>query len=142
VCAWLVFRERRALLEAPRGSSAWGLVALGAAVWLLDAGLLERSVELTGLALVLALLRSTLAFFGRATARRLAFPFVFALFLVPVRPAFLVILTKRMKIVASWLAVTMIHAVGIPAVRDGPDIHLEGAALSVGDACSGLKNAV
>jgi exosortase len=142
VSAWLTYERRdqlRKLLPHP-ASSALALVLGGLALLVL--GRLAAELFLMRVSL-LVLVTGLLAFIcGYAYVRALALPLAFLLFMVPLPTIVLNAVTLPLQFVASEVAVTILHWLALPALREGNVIVLPNAALEVVEACSGLRSMV
>ncbi|HEX2763749.1 MAG TPA: exosortase A [Allosphingosinicella sp.] len=135
ILAWLVWQrlpELKAL--SPRAwPAALGLVAAGAASWLLgEAGgvALFRHVGL-----VLMLQGSVAACLGKAVMRGLAFPLFYALFLVPFGEE----LVPPMQVLTAKMSMALLALTAVPAHIEGIFISTPAGLFRVAEACSGVK---
>lgn len=133
ILAWLVWQRRPvlALLTPEYALSGVGLVALGALLWLAGAAgyvalFRQAGLVIAGQGLVIALL-------GIPVARALAFPLVFALFLIPAGSEFEPIL----QLMTADIAVFLLHLVDTPALLEGVFIATPAGLFRVAEACSG-----
>lgn len=140
VVLWLLWSGRDAFLSAaqPRPLAGW--------LWLLP-GLLLYAVGRSQDILIFeigsaipVLVGCLLALVGPAAVRRLWFPLLFLIFLIPL-PGFLVdAITGPLKQYASALAAQILFAAGYPIARAGVLLHLGPYQLLVADACSGMHS--
>ncbi|MFP5465779.1 MAG: exosortase B, partial [Gammaproteobacteria bacterium] len=140
VVLWLAWSGRDAFSAAtqPRPLAGW--------LWLLP-GLLLYAVGRSQDILILeigsaipVLVGCLLALVGPAAVRRLWFPLLFLIFLIPL-PGFLVdAVTGPLKQHASALAAQLLFAAGYPIARAGVLLHLGPYQLLVADACSGMHS--
>ncbi len=135
ILAWLVWlrREELAKLE-PRG---WlpGLAWLGAGLVLWLAG---RTAEINLFAqagAVIAFQGALVALAGVRATLVLAFPLLYAAFLVPFGDELIPLLQE----ITARIAVALTHASGVPAVIDGLYIDTPGGKFVVAEECSGVK---
>ncbi|MFA9201834.1 MAG: exosortase A [Cypionkella sp.] len=135
ILAWLVWLRRDELARVePR---AWwpGLVWLGAGLVMSLAG---RAVEVNLLAqagALAALQGALLAMLGVRVALVLAFPLLYAAFLVPFGDE----LIPALQQVTAHIAIGLTHASGVPAISDGLVIDTPGGKFIVAEECSGVK---
>lgn len=135
----------RAKLPELGPSRRWpvGLGGVGAALALYAAGLAAGGVALQGLALVLALCGLVAFRWGLAGLRRLAFPLVFLLFMIPLPAAWLAPVVVGLQLGVSSAAVAVLHEFGVAVLREGNVIVIPGGSeLFVGEACSGITSVV
>ncbi|MFZ7126486.1 MAG: VPLPA-CTERM-specific exosortase XrtD [Desulfobacterales bacterium] len=118
--------------------SAWGLLVLTAAVGLMVLGELGAVETIVYGGLWLAIVGLTVLLYGRRS-RHLAFPLLVLVFMVPL-PAFINrMLTFRLKMAATTLAVKIMRLFDISVLQSGNIIDLGIDKLQVVDACSGLR---
>jgi exosortase len=142
VSAWLVYerRDRLAKLTVRPAASAIPLVVTG--VLLLAMGLLAAELFTTRLSF-LVLITGFVAFnLGWAFVRALALPLGFLLFMVPLPTLVLNAVSLPLQFVASQYAVSVLQAIGIPALREGNVVMLPNVSLEVVEACSGIHSLV
>ena len=77
--------------------------------------------------------------YGWRRSRRLFFPLLILLFIVPMPPYINNMLTFKMKMAASTLSVEMLRVMGISVLQNGNILDLGVTKLQVVDACSGLR---
>lgn len=135
ILAWLVWLRRREIARVkPQG---WwpGLVWLGGglALWL---GGRELGVNLFAQAgAVMAFQGATIALIGVRASLVVAFPLLYAGFLVPFGDELIPLLQQ----VTAQMAVALTHASGVPAVVDGLYIDTPAGRFVVAEECSGVK---
>jgi exosortase D (VPLPA-CTERM-specific) len=71
--------------------------------------------------------------------RRLIFPWILLLFMIPLPPFINNMLTFNLKLAASALATQMLRLSGVSVLREGNIIDIGVEKLQVVDACSGLR---
>jgi exosortase B len=141
VIAWLVWRERAALVNEPARTAPY------AGVSLLVAGLLVyvigRSQDITIFetgALIPILAGTLLALRGTAGLRAFWFPLLFVVFLIPLPGIFVDSLTGPLKAQVSQIAEQLLYVAGYPVARTGVTLTVGQYQLLVADACSGLNS--
>src|SRR5206468_1408372 len=139
VSAWLLLRQRAELAMVPRRPGASGAIVCAASLWLVAASTLESVLAGQVLGVVGLVLGIALSFGGPAFVRRAWFPFAFLLAAVPLPVSIELALSARLQVLAAALSAGSLRVLGVPAVRDGTRILLEGGTITVGDACSGLR---
>jgi exosortase len=111
------------------------VLSLSSFVWGRHAGALEFLV----LSLGLLVLGSALCVLGRRAGRELAPALVILLFAIPIPGVVLNHVLLPMQLVAASQLEWMLHALGIPAIREGIALQLPHRAISVIETCSGLR---
>jgi exosortase len=114
------------------------IIALGGAIYL--AGILAAELFTMRVSLVVALTGALWALEGPARLRVMRFPLLFLLAMIPLPYVFYYRLTFPLQLESSRLAAGVLDALGMPLVRAGNVIHLEGYSLEVVSACSGLRS--
>lgn len=89
---------------------------------------------------VFVLCALVLLFFGTKTARHLGFGFFFLIFMVPLPPSFVDVLTLPLKIAVSYTVEHILYALHYPVARSGVVLTVGHYQLLVADACSGLNS--
>jgi exosortase len=142
VALWLAYERRNDWIRlSPHPARSALALILGGIVLLLLGGL---AAEVFVMRMSLLLLGTgLLAFvFGYAYVRALALPLAFLLFMVPLPSIVLNEITLPLQFVASEMAVTFLHWLALPALREGNVIVLPNGALEVAEACSGVRSLI
>ncbi|HKW14955.1 MAG TPA: exosortase/archaeosortase family protein [Candidatus Krumholzibacteria bacterium] len=136
----LAWRRRSAWALTPSRPDARGLVLLTVAGVMYLAAILAAELFTMRCSLVLALAAVVWTVEGSARARIMRFPLFFLLAMIPIPYVFYYRLTFPLQLESSRLAAGVLSAMGMPLVRAGNVIHLEGYSLEVVSACSGLRS--
>jgi exosortase len=137
--AWRLWARRPPAMPLHGGS--WGGLALtagGLAVYLL--ALMQRAYFVATLAMIAVLAGLVWHLLGPAALRRLAFPILFLLFMVPL--PFVEPMSVPLAQLTGGLAAQTIRLFGVPITVDGAQVTLPNANLVVGAQCSGLRSIV
>lgn len=79
---------------------------------------------------------------GREWFRKLRFPILYLLFMIPL-PYFLYNeIAVPLKLFAARVSTAALHAMNYTLLREGNVLHLPGLTLEVADACSGMRSLV
>jgi exosortase len=97
------------------------------------------TTRLSGLIVITGLIGFIL---GYNYIRTLALPLAFLLFMVPLPALVLNAIAFPLQLLASQMAVGILHGIGVPALREGNVIALPNITLEVVEACSGLRSLV
>lgn len=119
---------------------AWAglaLALLGAAMQLAGAYFYVR--WLAGVALIPYLGAAVLMAGGWPMLRWAAPALAFLVFMVPLPYRYEAMMKEPLKLAATLASTCTLQTLGLPALREGNIIVLDGAELGVEDACSGLK---
>jgi len=128
-------------LRASAGRPAWGGVLLMLLVFaLLWLGTRGGQSRFSQVALCLAIPAFAWAGWGRNTARLLAYPSAFMLFILPLN--FLDFITLPLRLLSSYLATGLLNGFSVGVVRQGSALLSTTGkfSLDVADPCSGIKS--
>jgi len=139
VFLYLVYSNKNALMRLEISPSMYGTAVLLFAGFLFIAGRLGSVETLIYVAIWLSVVGTFLLLFGVRITTANAFPLFILAFIIPIPPFLNQLLTFRLKLIASTIAVNMCHAIGISALREGNIIDLGITQLQVADACSGMR---
>jgi len=142
VAAAMAWSRRERFAAASRRAEPLGLALLALSLLMYVAGLLADLLSLQGVALPAALAGLAGWRRGRSAARVLAFPIGYLIFLVPVPPQWLAPLVTALQVFVTRLAMVLLHAFEVPALREGNVIVLPEGSLFVAEACSGITSIV
>lgn len=140
MAGWLAWRRRARVLSAPRTPDAAGFTLLSIAALVYLTGTAAAELFTTRLSLVLVVAGLVWTLEGRARARPLAFPIAFLACMVPLPYVFYYQLTFPLQVESSRMAAALLGSAGLPVVREGNILNLEGYSLEVVTACSGLRS--
>lgn len=133
--------ERRAQLRrAAINPSWWGLLPLALGALALMVGRLGVELMAMRVSFVLTLIGIVLMLLGRDIFRILAFPLLFLFMMVPLPQSLVNVIAFPLQLVAADFAVDALHALHVPALREGNIIHLATTQLFVAEACAGLRS--
>jgi exosortase len=136
----ILLYERRRILAAPMGSSAWGwlFIALGLLLFVVGARSLQARLSLS--ALPLLLFGMVLYAGGRSLARVLLFPIAFLFFMVPLN--FLAQGTTGLQAFETAAASKICNLLGVGVFALGNTLNATNDAFhfSVDEGCSGIRS--
>jgi exosortase len=139
-CRWPVAGRLRRVARDAVTSDRRGFILLGTAGVLYVAGLLAAELFTMRVSFVLAVAGILFTLEGERRFRVMGFPVLFLLAMVPLPYVFYYKLTFPLQLESSRLAAGFLSGMGMPLVREGNMIHLEGYSLEVVTACSGLRS--
>lgn len=137
---YLVWERRAALARAPIRGSWMGLPVVVLGLALLAGGTLGAELFTARVSLILVLAGSVLFVLGPAQARILAFPLAILLLMVPLPAIVFNRIAFPLQIFASQFGEQVLHAAGVPVLREGNVIVLPQTELEVAEACSGIRS--
>ena len=136
----LAWRRREPVRAIEQKPSHAGLIVLAAAVVVYLLGILAAELFTMRVSFVTAVIGVVLATQGWGRTRALLFPLLFLLLMIPVPYVIYYKFTFPMQLWSSKLAAGVLSGLGMPIVRSGNVIELEGYSLEVVTACSGLRS--
>lgn len=142
VSAYLVWERRQQLAAAARKPSNWGLVLVGAGLFLFLLAHLSAE-NFTKLFSMLPVIAGTILFTAGADfLRTIMFPFGYLIFMIPLPYLLYDAVAFPLKLFVSWISVLVLQLLGIPVIRDGNIIGFSTTTLEVADACSGIRSII
>lgn len=143
VVLYLVWRDRRRLVASLSGGYVWGLLAIIAGLFLVLLGGVLKIYFIGAFSMILVLWGILGFLFGWRVLLRLLFPVFVLTFMVALPLEIIEEISFSLKMIATKAAVGLVNLLGIIALNDGSKIYLEnGASLTVGAACSGLRSLI
>jgi exosortase len=140
MAAVLAWRRRERWHATPRHADPGGLVLFAAAAVLYLGGVLAAELFTMRLSFVVAVAAILYTLEGARRLRVMWLPVAFLLAMIPLPYVLYYRLTFPLQLESSRLAATILTAMGLPLLREGNVIHLEGYSLEVVSACSGLRS--
>ena len=138
----MAWSRREALARAGRRPMRSGPLWVSAAALAYAVGLLADLISLQGLAFPAALAAGVAWRRGRAALGVLAFPIAYLFFMIPVPPQWLAPLVTGLQSFVTTVAITLLHGLAVPALREGNVLVLPEGSLFVAEACSGITSIV
>jgi exosortase len=140
VAAYIVWERRDGLLAIPRKTAWWGLGVLAWGALQAYVGMLGAELFLQRTAFLVSLVGMLLIMGGTTLVRKLTFPLVLLLFMIPIPGVVYNQITFPLQLFASQVAESALNLLGIPVWRDGNILELASQKLSVAEACSGIRS--
>jgi exosortase len=142
VAVFLIWQKREELGSTRKASSGWGMVLITAGMLTHIFASLMRVYFISGFSMLAVFIGLILHFYGLAVFRKILFPVLFLVFMVPVPLVLITNISFQMKIFAAKIATNILNNIGIPALREGSLIHMRNAQVVVDDVCSGLRSLI
>jgi exosortase B len=140
---WLFWRQRALLLQAANaGSLVLGVASLAVGLLLYVLGRSQSVYALDIVSQIPVLLGVIYLLLGKNGIRRLWFPVVLLIFLVPVPGSMLDQLLLPLKEWVSSIVDSVLHLAGYPIARSGVVLVIDSYSLLIADACSGLNSMI
>ncbi|MCH2172295.1 exosortase/archaeosortase family protein [Myxococcota bacterium] len=137
---YFAFERRMLLKRTPIEPSWWGLLPLALGALALVVGRLGVELMAMRVSFVLTVIGMVLLLMGPHVFRVLSFPLLFLFLMVPLPQSLVNVIAFPLQLLATDIAVQSLHALHIPALREGNIIHLANTQLMVAEACSGLRS--
>ncbi len=141
-CAWVIWKERRRILEIPAKPNWFGLPIILSSLGILVLGELGAENFLSRTSLFFLLAGIVIQFRGWRFFRAVLFPWVVLFLMVPLPAIIFNQVALPLQFQASRLANGLLALVGVPVFREGNVIRLPSLTLDVVEACSGLRSLV
>ncbi len=142
IAVFVFWREWKRFVASIARGSAWGLVLIAAAlighILSIRAGVFMTQ----GYSFVLLLFGLTLFMFGGKALRRVWFPLGYLVFMLPIPPYLLNVVSFQLKVFAAGAGSTVAAHLGVPLARAGMTIHLPAGSLRIANPCSGLRSLI
>jgi exosortase len=140
IVGYILYSQKQVLLQLEDHPSRIGLAAAIAATGgylvALHADIVSAAafMTLTALTGVVVYLR------GVKTLRRLLFPLLLLVLLIPIPPTIYATLTMPLQLKVSQLSTFVTGLIGVPVFREGNVISIPGRVFQVVEACSGMRS--
>ena len=142
ITAFLIWRRRGCFQEMTYSSSTLGIVLVSVGAFLQIVSAFMRISFTSGFSFILVLLGIIYFLFGKDIGKRLLFPVLFLITMIPMPLSAIADLSLKLKLFAAGCSMSIINLVGVPAIQDGSKIFFSDCSLVVGDVCSGLKSLI
>lgn len=141
IAAWLVWKRRGRVRRCDPGGLLLGpiLILAGASLYLFGALYPLQSLWHAGA--VLLLVGCVVSVLGKDTLVQLAPAFIVLLFLVPFPGRLRQGIAIPLEGIASRATQTCCEVFGMPVIRDGNDLKINGQSVNIAEACNGLRMA-
>jgi EpsI family protein len=117
-------------------------------VWMFAAAIMLLAGDFLGfrvlahLSILPMLVGVIVAVWAAEAARRMWFPLVFLVFMVPIPPSITQSVALNLKLLAAETSVRLANLFTLPMVRQGSYVHFGDDSLLVGDICGGLRSLI
>lgn len=140
-CLYLIHRQRHRLKDVPwRSALLSGMVILLIAQSLRFFGVFAMTPLFQRISLVVSVWAAVIAICGWSICRRIVYPLLLLLLLVPLPKPLQGALAHPLQSVATSTSTFSLVVIGVPATRRGNVIDLgNGQQIAVAEACSGLR---
>lgn len=140
IAAYMVWQRREALSGTKTHADYRGLLVILAGMAMHVVGNLGAELFTMRLSLIVTLWGVVFFLCGGPLTRRMAVPFVYLIFMVPIPAILWNKIAFPLQLFAAGLTAKVVGLIGIPILREGNILHLANTSLEVVDACSGLRS--
>ena len=138
ISAYLLWRRRRLLAQAPVEGSMVGLLIIVLGLAMLMLGSLGGEPFVARLSLPLALFGTVLFLMGVPVVRHAWIAIAYLAFMIPLPYLTLKALTYQSRLFDAGITAKALGWLGVPVLRDGVMLHLPNMTLEVADDCSSV----
>ncbi len=142
VSAYFVWQKWAEVKALPRSSARYGLVLIIIALVLHLVGTVLDVSGFSSLSIVFMLIGGCAYLHSAGLVRLLWFPLAYTVFAVPVPGGVIDKVGFPMQLFASGATAHLLQLVGIPVVRAGIQLNVDGYGFEVAQACSGISSLV
>jgi exosortase len=140
ITAYMIWSRKNTLLKHEVKQNHWGILFILIGVLLHIAGNIGAELFTMRIAIVITLWALSFYVFGTRISLKIAVPFAYLLFMIPIPAIIWNQLAFPLQLFASKLTTQWVQFIGIPIYREGNVLHLTTTTLEVVDACSGLRS--
>lgn len=140
IAGFVVWQNREELLDTPLQPSWWGLILVFWGGLQLIVATLGTELFSARLAFVITIIGVIWTLCGTAMLKKLTFPLLLLLFMIPIPAVIYSSLTFKLQLLASHLAEDALNFLSVPVARDGNVLELPNMKLQVVEACSGIRS--
>ncbi|MDD4900422.1 MAG: exosortase/archaeosortase family protein [Candidatus Omnitrophica bacterium] len=143
ISIFLVWLQRKELKKIKLNPDTLGWFFFIPAILIHLLSALWRVYFTSGFSLLFILTGLVLLFWGKEYLKKLIFPILFLIFMIPLPLVAIANISFKLKIFAAQASTYVLNNLfGIPAVRDGSVIKTMHAYLIVEDPCSGIRSLI
>jgi exosortase len=130
-------------LASLRSEPHWlGLVILIFASILAILGRIAAEDFTVRVSLIIVISGIVIYLLGTGIFKKVLFPILFLLFMIPIPSILMDQVTFPMQIIASRISAEALYVMGIPVLREGNVLQLVATNLEVAEACSGIRSMI
>lgn len=142
ISLFFVWRARQDLAKLPIQPASWGYLCLAVTCLYLMVSIFLGFRVLEQLSIIPMVFSLILVLFGWPYAKRLWFPVLFLIFMIPIPVSMTQSIVLDIKILATELSVRLAQLFTLPMIRDGSYVHFGDDFLLVGEVCGGLRSLI
>ena len=142
VTGFLIWQQREALASIKPAGSPWGMPVIILGMFIHISSSLFRVYFTSGFSMLIVFIGLILFFYGSKILRKILFPVMFLVFMIPVPMVVISNVSFKMKLFAAKIAASMLNNIGLAAVQAGSIIKMRHTQVVVDDVCSGLRSLI
>lgn len=142
VSGFLVWSKKRDLRSSIPKYSSGGLWIISFALLLHITGTLVHFYFISGTSLFFFILGTTLFLYGKNITKKILFPLIFLIFMIPLPLPIISAILFPMKVFVVKVSSQIIRMIEIPIYFEGFNVHLSKGTLLIGNPCSGLRSLI
>ena len=142
VSAFLIWQIRDELKTMKPKESPWGMRLILSGVFIYLFASMFRINSLSAVSMLVVFIGLVFYFYGEEIFKKIAFPVLFLVFMIPLPAVVIARLSFNLKLFAADLAEGVLNGIGILAMREGSIIKMRHAQVVVDDVCSGLRSLI
>ncbi|MBU1043271.1 MAG: exosortase/archaeosortase family protein [Candidatus Omnitrophica bacterium] len=139
---FFLWQKKEDLLKQKITTSNLGIVVIIVGLLLHFGGVMIKLYFLSAISLMMLIAGLVLYFLGKDMLKKIMFPMVYLIFMIPLPLVLISNIVLRMKLFAAQMSTVMLNKIGFTAVRDGNIIKMAHSYLEVGAPCSGLRSLI
>lgn len=136
--AWQILKKEKYLYKPSNA----GLILILGGLFIHIISAFMRVYFTSAFSMLITIAGLTVYFAGKNTLKKLAFPYAFLVFMLPLPLVTIANISFKMKLFAAHISTILVNQLGIAAVRAGSLIQMRHSNLMVGDPCSGLRSLI
>ena len=140
ISGYIIWTTRKELANIEKKQSGTGLILFIIGLVLNGIGVLYTIRFLSGLSLIVTILGAILYLFGTEFTKKISFPILFLLLMVPI--PFVDIVASPLQTISAVGTANIANMLGIPVQRDGLLLHIPEGTFEVALECSGLMSII
>lgn len=142
ISLYFVWQMRDELKSLPVQPSKLGLLILCFALFINMIGIMVNFYFVTGISFFFYLVGLILFLFGSQVTRKVLFPLIFILFMIPLPMQLIGAILYPMKVIVLEVSVVIIRMINIPVYVEGFNVHVSTGVVEIGNPCSGLRSLI
>ncbi|MGA1841307.1 MAG: exosortase/archaeosortase family protein [bacterium] len=140
IVLYMIWAIRKKIGDLEVNPNNWGVILILIGFCQLMISRIGSEYFLQRISMIIVLFGILLFLAGNSITKRLSFPVLYLIFMIPIPAIIWNKIAFPLKLFASFLASEIINSLGITILRRGNILYLANMTLEVVDACSGLRS--